>query len=148
MEQKAGVPILISLNSNATVDGAEADAVQLLTSGQLLTNSNQYRIRYEEQFDEDVPPTQVELSMANDVITMLRTGDYETQMVFRKGQRYEGQYTTPYGIMELAIFCTRAAYEVDDVGGSVRLQYQLDLNGQFISMHETDLRFVMKDGDH
>ncbi len=142
-----GIPILISLSATATPEGEQPDAMQLLTSGQLILQGRGYLICYEEQLDETQESTKVRLTLEDGAVTMLRSGPYETNLVFCKGQRYESQYSTPFGEMDLAIFCTRATYAMDDLGGSLHLIYQLDLNGQFVSMHDLEMRFVVKEGD-
>ena len=76
---------------------------------------------------------------------MLRSGEHEANLVFRKGQRCESQYTTPFGSMDMAIFCTRMLHGMDEHGGYIHLQYQLDLNGHFAAMHEMDVRFALKE---
>ncbi len=140
----SSTPILLSLQATASLEGDPSEAMQLLTSGELETLPDGYVLRYEETLDEDAPPTQVQLSLQKGVVSMLRHGAYETNMVFRKGQRYESQYLTPQGAMELAIFPTKVDFQVDPQGGKLRLQYQLDLNGQFAAMHDLDLRFAVK----
>lgn len=142
-----GIPVLVSLGATQTADNGQSEAMQLLTSGELTPTENGYLLRYEETLDETAPPTKIELSLMDGVVRMQREGLYAADMVFRKGQRYEGQYTTPFGTMELAIFCTKAHYTIDENGGAVSLHYQLDLNGQYASMHELDLRFVVKEGE-
>lgn len=142
-----GIPILISLGATASPDSDTNDTMQLLTTGELFSLPNGYKLCYEEQLDETASPTQIELTLQDGIVSMLRSGDYATDMVFRKGQRYEGQYSTPYGEMELGIYCTRVNYQVDKNGGLVTLQYQLDLNGQFASMHDMQLRFMVREND-
>ena len=39
---------------------------------------------------------------------MNRKGSIEADMVFEKGKRFESRYRTPYGAMEMAVFCTKA----------------------------------------
>ncbi len=139
-----GTPVLISLNASASLDGQENDVMSLLTSGELWDENGGYRLVYEESLDESAAPTRVELFLQEGVVTMHRYGDYEANMVFQKGQRYEGQYITPYGIMDLAIFCTKAIYAISPQGGELKLQYQLDINGQFVAMHVMELCFAVK----
>jgi len=142
-----GTPILLSLQANSSVVGEQSDGLQLLTSGELITLSDGYLILYEEIINESAAPTRVELSLKEDIVTMMRQGEFETNLVFRKGRRYESQYVTPYGLIDLAIYCTKMRYEMNDQGGFLHLQYQLDLNGQFEAMHEMDMRFALKESD-
>lgn len=141
------IPVLISINSNAHRDGlSEDETLSMLTSGTLELDEQGAVIRYEETLDESVPPQQVEVLISDEAVTMNRGGEYATNMVFRMGCRYEGQYHTPYGDMELAIYCTRLKYDLGEDGGELLLSYQLDLNGKFAAMHDMELH-LLRQGD-
>ena len=142
-----GTEVLLSLHASASVGGEQGETIQLLTTGEWTCQDGAHMIRYEEALDEGSSGTQVLLSLQDGGVTMLRQGAYETNMVFRKGQRYESQYTTPFGTMEMAIFCTKVAYSVQQQGGTLQLQYQLDLNGPYASMHQMEMRFAVKEHD-
>ena len=141
------IPVLISLKSNAHRDEAtEDETMSMLTSGSLEVDDAKAVIRYEESIDESQPPQQVELVVENETVTMNRGGVYSTQMVFRLGCRYEGQYRTPYGDMDLALYCTRLGYDLGEDGGDLELSYQLDINGRFAAMHDMELH-LFRQGD-
>jgi uncharacterized beta-barrel protein YwiB (DUF1934 family) len=138
-----GKPVLVSLNASAAADGREPEAMSLLTSGEFWEKKDGYLLRYQEQLD-DSSPTMVEFCLQSDAVTMRRSGDYEADMIFRKGQRYEGQYNTPFGALGLGLFCTQIKCAVDSQGGELHLQYQLDINRQFVAVHEMELSFSVK----
>ena len=134
------IPVLISIKSNAhREDGAEDESMSMLTSGQLEVDDVTAVIHYEESIDESLPPQPVEIRVEDETVTMNRGGEYVTQMVFRLGCRYEGQYHTPYGDMDLALYCTRLGYDLGEDGGSLEVSYQLDINGRFAAMHDLEL---------
>ena len=139
-----GIPILISLDAQSTTDGQPEDTMRLVTTGELFETPDEVMIRYEESLDENEPPQQIEMSVHNHVITMNRKGTYDANMVFQKGQRYESQYHTPFGDLDMALYCTRASYTADREGGEISLQYQLDLSGQFAAVHDMRLHFMRK----
>jgi len=139
-----GLPILISLQSSAAPEGMHAETISLITAGELFTTDGGYLLRYEEAMDESCPPTQVELLMEDHAVTMCRSGEYDVNMVFRKGQRYEGQYRTPHGSFDLALYCTKINYTVDPEDGELHLHYQLNINGQFVAMHRLEMYFYAK----
>ena len=141
------IPVLVSLKSCAHRDeAAEDENMSMLTSGQLMVDDTKAIIRYEESIDESLPPQKVEILVEGETVTMNRGGAYSTQMVFRLGCRYEGQYHTPYGDMDLALYCTRLGYDLGDDGGALELSYQLDINGKFAAMHDMELN-LFKQGD-
>ncbi len=137
------ISVLITIRSNAHRDEAvEDETMTMLTSGVLELTGEAAVIRYQEQIDESMPMQQVTVTVADDCVTMARDGTYTTQMVFRMGCRYEGQYHTPYGDMDLAVYCTRLGYDLGEDGGTLELSYQLDLNGKFAAMHDMELRLI------
>lgn len=143
------IPVLISLKSNAhREEAAEDETMSMLTSGQLEVDDTTAIIRYEESIDESLPPQPVEIRVENETVTMNRGGSYSTQMVFRLGCRYEGQYHTPYGDMDLALYCTRLGYDLGDDGGALELSYQLDINGKFAAMHDMELNLFRQGDDN
>ena len=143
------IPVLVSLKSSAHRDeAAEDENMSMLTSGQLEVDDTKAVIRYEESIDESMPPQKVEITIEDETVTMNRGGAYATQMVFRLGCRYEGQYHTPFGDMDLALYCTRLGYGIGDDGGVLELSYQLDINGHFAAMHDMELHLFKQEDSH
>lgn len=142
------IPVLISINSNAHREEiAEDETIQVLTSGTLELSDEKAVLCYEEQIEEGSPAQKVTVVIEDDTATMRRDGEYATDMVFRMGSRYEGVYHTPFGDMELAIFCTRLTYDFNEDGGEMQLSYQLDLNGKFAAVHDMELRLLRQGND-
>lgn len=140
------IPVLVSLQSCARRDDGSEEPISLLTAGTLSLDDDAAVLTYQENLDENIPPQTVVITAKDDMITMHREGDYNTQMVFHQGQRYEGEYHTPYGTMDMAIFCTRLHYDLSENGGTLSLMYQLDLNGQFAGMHQMHMQLMVKNG--
>lgn len=138
------IPILISLDAQSNTEGQPEDTMRLITTGELILKQDEVIIRYEESIDESEPPQKIEISVKDHVIVMSRKGTFDANMVFQKGQRYESQYHTPYGDLDMALYCTRASFSRDREGGEMVLQYQLDLGGQFAAVHDMRLRYMRK----
>ena len=142
------IPVLISIRSNAHRDEVNEDeTMTMLTTGVLELTYEQATIRYEESIDEGAPPQKVVVTVDSESVAMTREGAYSTQMVFRMGCRYEGIYRTPFGEMDLAVYCTKLDYDLGEDGGTLVLTYQLDLNGRFAAMHDMDLRLARQNND-
>lgn len=140
------IPVLVSIQSCARRDDESEEPISMLTAGTLALDDETAAVTYQELLDESIPPQTVVVTAKDDSVIMQRDGDYATQMVFRRGQRYEGVYQTPYGSMDMAIFCTRLQYDLNDNGGTIDLIYQMDLNGQFAGMHQMHMQLVVKNG--
>ena len=139
--------MLVSLQAVARRDDEE-EPITLLTSGRLTLEDGRSVLTYEEVLDEALPPQPITITLEDDTLMMERGGDYATQMIFRRGQRYEGQYDTPFGSMDLALFCTRLTTRLDEEGGEISLHYQMDLNGQFAAAHEMEIRLMRQNEAH
>lgn len=140
------IPVLVSIQSCARRDDNSEEPISLMTTGTLTLSDEAASVTYQEMLDESIPPQNVTVTARDDTISMQRDGDYATQMVFQRGQRYEGVYQTPYGSMDMAIFCTRLQYDLAEDGGELLLMYQLDMNGQFAGMHTMHMQIMVKNG--
>lgn len=133
--------VLLSVTGWAQDDNEKSEPIRLLTTGTLSGADDAWRIDYTETQPDD-QAHQVVLTLDKGVVTMQRMGAFSTSMVFEKGHRFEGNYYTPYGALDMGVFATRVKYDVDrENGGEVDLQYQLDLQGQFASVQTLHIRF-------
>ena len=136
------IPVLLSVTGQSQQEGQEEERVHLVTTGRLYQNSGGFSLQYEETQPDSGETSQVTLAMAKGSVTMVRDGAYATSMVFEKGRRFQGSYQTPVGALEMGIYATRVQFSANDDKGDVSLQYQLDLQGQFVAMHELKVTFV------
>lgn len=142
-----GRSVLVTLYGASKNDiGEMEEPIRLMTKGELVRTPGGYVLRYEEsQTDEgdgSVMTQEILLMMEPGRVSMTRLGPFGTSMVFVKGQRFEGVYHTPYGDMDMAIFATQVKVELGEDKGSVMLEYQLDMQGGFVSMHTLQLEYV------
>ena len=141
-----GKKVLLSVTGIVQDAGAEdsSDETRLVTTGELTGSKaqNAWRLHYTETQPDTAETDRVTLTMQDGVVTMLREGQFNTSMIFRQGNRYEGSYNTPYGALEMGVFPTQVKYNVDDARGEVVLKYQLDIQGQYASMREMRIRFA------
>ena len=138
--------MLLTIESCAHRGDDAEEPVSLITSGRLCLDGERAVLQYDETLDESLPPQHVTVTLEDGTVQVERDGDYATQLVFHKGRRYQGQYETPFGRMELAVFCTKLRYELDEDGGEIHVSYQMDLNGQFAAMHDMEITLMKQDG--
>ena len=73
---------------------------------------------------------------------MERTGDFSTTMVFEKGRRFDGAYRTPWGELAMGIYTVQVNASFGEEQASLRLVYQVDIQGRFTAMHDLTLRLA------
>ena len=138
--------VFINLLAIAKYDHMPDYPIQFMTVGNLsYKNPNEILLEYQEsQQDEEtgeIMKADISLSLREGRITMERKGDFSSTMVFKKGQRYEGIYRTPYGNMDMAVFTREAACRFGRSEGNMHLKYQLDIQGNYTSTNELHLEY-------
>ena len=143
MEQKT-TPVLVMLSSHARGEKGEIESpIRLMCRGKLRESANGCMLRYEEVQTDDETGMSVKqdviLNLQPGRVTMTRLGPFGTTMVFVKDRRFEGAYHTPYGDLELALFATRVDVKLAEDHGSVHLEYQLDMQGNYAAVQVIDV---------
>ena len=144
---KNAKPVLVTLVSGShSGDSEPEELIRLRCQGELKETSTGYLLRYQEvQTDEETGKTvsqDVILSLQPDRVTMNRLGAFGTTMVFVKDRRFEGAYHTPYGDLGLALFATQVSCRLGPDSGSVHLEYQLDMQGNYAAVHTIDVTYT------
>ena len=139
-------PVFINLLAIARYDHMPDYPIQFMTVGNLsYKNPNEILLEYQEsQQDEEtgeIMKADISLSLREGRITMERKGDFSSTMVFKKGQRYEGIYRTPYGNMDMAVYTRQLNCALSEREGTMHLKYQLNLQGTYASTNELHLEY-------
>lgn len=142
--------VLVTLYGSAKNEMGEMDEpIKLMTTGELTPAPGGYVLQYQEsQTDEgdgSVMTQDIVLMMQPGRVSMNRLGDYGTSMVFVKDRRFEGAYRTPFGDMEMALYATQVNVNLGEDRGSVFLEYQLEFQGGYMSMHTMQLEYMASD---
>ncbi|MGI6653215.1 MAG: DUF1934 domain-containing protein [Christensenellales bacterium] len=141
-------PVLLTVTGVAMHRGEEDDAMRLTTVGTLSGSRNKWKLKYEERQSDSDEKHQITMTLDDGIVTMRRDGAYGTNMVFQKGRRYESSYRTPFGTFDMGIFPSRVDYYVNEGGqGEISLKYQLDIQGQFTSVHHLRIDFAANQHD-
>lgn len=139
-------PVLVTIVSSARVGEEEEAPMRLRCNGQMRPTTCGCMLRYQEVQTEEgtgQPIVQdVVLSIQPDRVTMTRMGDYGTTLVFVKERRFEGAYNTPFGELALALYTTQLSVQHGPEGGSVHLEYQLDMQGSYAAVQVIDVTYT------
>ena len=136
-------PVMVSLStSEQRPDGGVDGPLRVLLPGELKQGDGDVLLRYNESVEEDsAATTQVHMRLRPGQMTMIRSGDFGTTMVFSRGKRFEGSYHTPYGDIPLALYTTRMSASLGEAEGSASLEYRLELDGSPSVLHRIQLSY-------
>ncbi len=132
--------ILTIKGSHRNMDG-EDRSIELVTQGRLFKKNDAYYIEYEESELSGMQGTKTQISIKDGTVMMERFGKYPSQLLFEKGKMYINSYETPYGSIQIEVYPTRVHHELDDNGGKLDLEYQLGIDGRFVSSNELQLYY-------
>ena len=143
MKTGDSVGVLLSVTGeNRSPDGDEPETVRVVTLGTLRRLDEGWELKYTESDPEGNGSQQVVITLTEGRVVMERAGDFSTTLVFEKGRRFEGTYRTPWGDLAMGIYTVQVNESFAKEQASLRLVYQVDIQGRFSAMHDLTLRFA------
>lgn len=132
---------MISIVGRQRVDG-ETGEIQLTTRGSYTVKGSSRYIVYQE-YDEDDhthPKTSIlKIEEQEKRITLIRGGAEGTRLILEKGKRHLCQYDTGFGSLMVGVFTSTLRSSLDERGGSVDVNYTLDINSDLSSINEISI---------
>lgn len=120
--------VMISINGlQGTMEGGE-DNITLVTSGTLTSKGGEYIIRYEESELTGMEGTITTLNIAPNTVTVTRTGQYPSQMMFEKGRKHNTLYHTNYGDLVVGVDTHHIFSDIGEDGGELTVKYAIDID--------------------
>lgn len=90
-------------------------------------------IEYIENNEETGPEDTAITVFANDTVSIVRNGQFSSEMMVEKNNRHLTFYRTPYGELTMGIYGNQVEWSKDDKGAVLKMRYSLDFNNGLIS---------------
>jgi len=120
--------VLISIKGLQRFEGAPPDMVELVTRGRLERTGQGYTLSYQESELTGLEGTLTTLQVEGEQVTLLRVGEFNSQMVFQEGRRHLSMYNTPYGAMAIGVNTRRLSADLTDRGGDIEIDYAIEVD--------------------
>lgn len=124
MAKKAIISVFSGENEN------NEKPISVTTPGEFYEKNNCYYAIYKETEISGMEGTTTTLKIKSDKFSILRRGTTSTKMEFEKGKKTFSLYNTPYGTLELEINTKDLQIVMNDKGGKVCVQYELNISRQ------------------
>lgn len=108
--------------------GGDMDAIELVTSGEMNRETDGYIVTYREAPGEGLGDTTTTLMIEGPRVTLVRSGDVHTQMVFEQGRRHISYYDTAEGSVTVGVLATRVKSSLTERGGKIDLVYDVEID--------------------
>lgn len=80
------------------------------------------------------------IKVLNNTVTLVRSGSINSRQVFETGIKHRSVYQTPYGNFDIAIKPWYIEVDLTDMGGSIKLEYEIELNQAKAGSNSLDIQ--------
>ncbi len=119
--------VVLSLTGKQTYDGQEPDVIELVTDGTMEFRDGGWDISYEESDLTGLAGVTTTFRVEPDKVTLTRTGNLKSQMVFQKGVPHDSLYQMPFGAMMITVCAKYLYFDIVPDGGMIDLQYSIEI---------------------
>ena len=120
--------VIISIKGVQRLEDADPDTMELVTEGRLEQDGNSYTLSYQESELTGLEGTLTTFQVEPDRVTLLRVGEFNSQMVFQEGRRHLAMYNTPYGSMTIGVNTRHLHADLTERGGDIEIDYAIEID--------------------
>ena len=120
--------VVISIKGMQTYEGTPPDIIELVTEGRLVRDGSSYTLSYQESELTGLEGTLTTIQVDGGQVTLLRVGEFNSQLVFQEGRRHLSVYNTPYGAMSVGVHTRHLLAELNDQGGDFEVDYEIEVD--------------------
>ncbi len=106
---------------------------EMTVTGTLACEKDKAIIEYIENNEETGPEETTITVYENNTVSIVRKGQFSSEMMVEKNARHHTFYRTPYGELTMGIYGNQVEWSKDDNGGILKMKYSLDFNNGFVS---------------
>ena len=127
--KKEAVIKIVSMHRTENGDNAG----EMTVTGTLTCEEEKSIIEYIENNEETGPEETTITVYNNNTVSIVRKGQFSSEMMVEKNVRHHTFYRTPYGELTMGIYGNQVDWSKDDNGGILKMRYSLDFNNGFVS---------------
>jgi len=120
--------VIISVRGSQVSNDDEESVLEFVTEGKYYKEGQAYYITYNESEVTGMNGTTTTLKVDNGIVTLMRSGSVNSQFIFQQGQKHLSYYDTDYGSFVIGVYTNQVDINVDDNGGEIRVDYQLEID--------------------
>ena len=121
--------VIISIRGVQSTPNMEEETIELVTEGRLETDGDAgFTLSYQESELTGMEGTLTTFQIEKDRITLMRMGEYNSQMVFEQGRRHLSMYNTPYGALAIGVNTQKMHAAMDAAGGEIEISYAIEID--------------------
>ena len=120
--------VVISIKGVQKYEGTAPDTMELVTKGRLSRVGESYTLSYQESELTGLEGTLTTIQVDGGQVTLMRVGEFNSQLVFQEGRRHLSMYNTPYGAMSIGVNTRHLMASLTDQGGDIEVEYTIEVD--------------------
>ena len=120
--------VVISIKGIQKYENTDPDVIELVTAGRLTRVGESYTLSYQESELTGLEGTLTTIQVDGEQVTLMRVGEFTSQMVFQEGRRHLSMYNTPYGAMAIGVNTRHLLADLTDQGGDIEIDYAIEID--------------------
>ena len=120
--------VVISIKGVQKYEGTAPDTMELVTKGRLSRVGESYTLSYQESELTGLEGTLTTIQVDGEQVTLMRIGEFNSQLVFQEGRRHLSMYNTPYGAMSIGVNTRHLMASLTDQGGDIEVDYTIEVD--------------------
>jgi len=122
------VIILVRGKQGSGLESDASDVMELVTEGKYYKKDNIYYITYNESEVTGMKGTTTTVKVSDGVVTLMREGTVNSQLVFQKGRKHVSYYDTIYGAFTIGVYANDVNVNMNDNGGEISIGYHIEID--------------------
>ncbi len=118
------------------------DKLELTAEAEFYKKDGKYLIEYDEELISDCALSHTKVEVGDNFVSMQRTGDVRTEMLFMMERQTSSVYDTPYGNLQINIYTSKIENKLTDDGGTVYFEYIINADGRKLSRNSFDIKVI------
>lgn len=138
------IDVMLSIVGEQYFEGADPDETRLMTPGTMTIEGETVTLTYEETELTGMEGTTTKFVVDGDVITLIRSGAVNSQMVFQEGVQHTSLYETPFGELAVDIQTSYLAYNLNEHGGTMDMKYSIAVDHTVTGRNRFEIKVKRK----
>ena len=138
--------VVISIRGMQWYENRESDSIGLVPRGVMLRDGVVCTLSYQESKLTGMEGTLTTIQVEGEQVSMLRVGEYNTQMVFQTGRRHLSVYNTPYGAMEVGVNTRHLLAELKEDSGIIEVDYDIEVDHALAGRNAVQIEIAPVEG--
>ena len=139
--------VVISIKGMQKYEDAEPDTIELVTEGRLTRDGSGYTLTYQESELTGLEGTLTTIQVDGEQVTLMRVGEFTSQMVFQEGRRHLSMYNTPYGAMAIGVNTRHLLADLTDQGGDIEIDYAIEVDHALAGRNVFQIKVTENQGE-